>query len=186
MARVLLGISAGIAAYKSVDLASTLTQRGDEVITLMTPNAARFVTPLTFRAVTRQPVYTSTFEDTPDAGTEHVSLAHWGDLMVIAPATADLIARMAVGMADDIVTTTLLALAGPVIVAPAMNDRMWAHPTLRENIQRLRQLGYRVVEPEEGHLACGSVGPGRLAPTGTLVAAIDAALSGPAGDAPPG
>jgi phosphopantothenoylcysteine decarboxylase/phosphopantothenate--cysteine ligase len=177
MARVLLGVSAGIAAYKAADLASALTQRGHAVITLMTPNAARFVTPLTFRAITRQRVYTDTFEDLPEAGTEHISLAQWGELFLIAPATADLIARLAAGMGDDVVTTTALAFAGPVVLAPAMNDRMWAHPLVGANLARLRGLGHRIVEPDAGYLACGSVGPGRLASPERLLEAVDAALA---------
>lgn len=177
MAKILLGISAGIAAYKSVELASTLTQRGDSVITLMTPNSTKFVTPLTFRAVTRQKVFTDTFEDVPSANTEHISLAQWGDLIVIAPGTADLIARMAAGMADEIITTTLLAFKRPVLIAPSMNDHMWEHPLLRQNIEKLRSIGYRFIDPEDGHLACGSRGPGRLATTQRIIQTIDETLA---------
>jgi phosphopantothenoylcysteine decarboxylase/phosphopantothenate--cysteine ligase len=176
MARILLGVSAGIAIYKAVDLASTLTRRGDEVYTLMTPNARKFIAPLTFRAVTRQPVFTDTFEEDPEYRPEHISLSDWGEVMVIAPATADLIGRMACGLGDDILTTTLLAWAKPVVLAPAMNDRMWANPIVGENLAKLRRLGFLVVEPEEGRLACGSFGVGRLAEGGRIVEAIDAAL----------
>lgn len=175
--RILLGISAGIAAYKSAELASALSQRGDVVITLMTPNATKFIAPLTFRALTRQKVYTDTFEDTPDANTEHISLADWGDIFVVAPATADVIARMAAGMGNDVVTSTLLAFDGPVVVAPSMNDRMWAHPMVSGNVLRLRDIGHRIVEPQSGHLACGSVGPGRLAPVDSIIEAIDLSLA---------
>src|SRR6266511_4110983 len=138
MAQVLLGVSAGIAAYKAIELASSLTQRGDKVITLLTPKAREFVTPLSFRAVTRQKVFTEIFEDTPDSSTEHISLAQWGDLLVVAPATADLIGRMAAGLGDDIVTTTLLAFDRPVLLAPAMNDRMWANPLVSRNLEKLK------------------------------------------------
>jgi phosphopantothenoylcysteine decarboxylase/phosphopantothenate--cysteine ligase len=172
LAKILLGVSAGIAAYKAVDLASTLTQRGDRVVSLFTPNASRFITPLTLRAVTRERVYTDTFEDAPDGNTEHISLADWGDLVIVAPATADLIGRLAAGLADDIVTTTLLAFQGPVVVAPAMNDKMWAHALVQRNIQTLRDIGYVFVNPEDGHLACGSVGPGRLATTESILEAV--------------
>ncbi len=176
MANILLGVSAGIAAYKAADLASKLTQRGDAVTVLMTPRTQAFIAPLTFRAVTRRRVYTDIFEDAPDASTEHISLADWGELAVIAPATADLIARIAAGLGDDIVTSTLLAFDGPVLVAPAMNDRMWSHPIVVENLAKLERHGYRVVQPDEGHLACGHHGPGRLALTEVIVGAIDAAL----------
>ena len=176
MSRVLLGVSAGIAAYKTVDLASALTKRGDSVVCLLTPNALQFVTPLTFRAITRQRVYTDPFEDLPDANTEHISLASWAEVFMIAPATADLIGRIAAGLGDDIVTTTLLAFDGPVILAPSMNDKMWANRLVTRNLQTLREIGYRIVEPESGHLACGSVGPGRLPPTEALMAAIDRAV----------
>jgi phosphopantothenoylcysteine synthetase/decarboxylase len=176
MAHILLGVSAGIAIYKAVDLASTLTRRGDEVYTLMTPNARKFIAPLTFRAVTRQPVFTDTFEEDPEYRPEHISLSDWGQAMVIAPATADLIGRVAAGLGDDILTTTLLAWQKPVVLAPAMNDRMWAHPIVGENLEKLRKLGFKVVEPEEGHLACGSFGVGRLAENGRIIAALDTAL----------
>src|SRR5262249_34321204 len=163
MAHILLGVSAGIAIYKAVDLASTLTQRGDEVYTLMTPNARKFIAPLTFRAVTRQPVFTDIFDEDPEYRPEHISLSDWGQVLVIAPATADLTGRVAAGLGDDILTATLLAWQKPVVLAPAMNDRMWANPIVGENLVKLRKLGFKVVEPEAGHLACGSVGVGRLA-----------------------
>ena len=173
MANVLLGVSAGIAAYKSADLASRLTQRGDAVVTLMTPNALKFITPLTFRALTRRKVYTETFEDAPDADTEHISLAQWADVFIVSPATADLLARLAVGMGDDIVTTTALAFLGPRVLSPSMNDQMWSNPLVQANLARLSEVGYRVVEPDSGHLACGSFGPGRLAPVESIIEAID-------------
>ncbi len=179
MARVLLGVSGGIAIYKAVDLASTLTQQGDQVYTVMTPNARKFIAPLTFRAVTRQPVFTDTFEDDPELRPEHISLSEWGEAMVIAPATADLIGRIAAGLGDEILTTTLLAWQRSTVLAPAMNDLMWANPIVKANLEKLRGLGFTVVEPGEGHLACGSVGPGRLAENGRILAALDAALGRP-------
>jgi len=177
MAKILLGVSAGIAIYKAADLASKLTQRGDEVRTLMTPRALRFMTPIAFRAITRQPVYTDVFEEDPTSRPEHISLSEWCDLFFIAPATADLMARLAAGLGDDIVTVTALARQGPVVLAPAMNDRMWAHPSVTRNVQTLREFGYEVLEPESGHLACGSVGAGRLPEVPPLIAAIDSALT---------
>jgi phosphopantothenoylcysteine decarboxylase/phosphopantothenate--cysteine ligase len=176
MSRILLGVSAGIAIYKAADLASKLTQRGDEVRTLMTPNALEFMSPLTFRSVTRQPVYTSVFEEDPTSRPEHISLTEWAELMVIAPATADLIGQIAAGLGGNILTTALLACAKPVLIAPAMNDRMWANPLVRENVKKLRGVGYDVLDPESGHLACGSLGAGRLPECDTIIARIDLIL----------
>ena len=176
MSRVLLGVSAGIAIYKAVDLASTLTKRGDQVYTLLTPNAQKFISPLTFRAVTRQSVFTDLFGEDPEYRPEHISLSDWGQVLVIAPATADLIGRIAAGLGDDILTTTLLAWQKPVVLAPSMNDRMWANPIVQSNLLRLRGLGFRIVDPEEGHLACGSYGVGRLAENAVIIRALDEAL----------
>ena len=180
MANILLGVSAGIAIYKSADLASKLTQRGDCVRTLMTPHSLKFMTPLAFRAVTQQEVYADTFEDDPSGRIGHVALSEWADLMLIAPATADLLGRLAAGLGDNILTATALAFSKPVLVAPAMNDQMWANPIVRDNIQKLDKVaGYRFIEPESGHLACGSFGPGRLASAEKLIEAIDEVLKSP-------
>ena len=176
MSRILLGVSAGIAAYKSADLASKLTQRGDEVRTILTPHALKFITPLTFQAVTQQPVYTDTFEDDPSYRPDHISLPEWADVVVISPATADLIGRAASGLGDNLLAVTLLACQQPVLFAPAMNDRMWENQIVQRNVSTLREVGYHIIEPESGHLACGSVGPGRLADTSTILKAIDDVL----------
>lgn len=162
---ILLGVTGGIAAYKSAGLASAWTQRGARVRVLMTPAATRFVTPLTFQALTRQPVVSDPWQvpETDTQRPEHIDAGLTADLFVVAPATADFLARYAHGFADDIVTLTLLAHAGPVLLAPAMNDRMWAHPAVEANLALLRARGCSVVEPGVGHLACGSVGAGRLA-----------------------
>jgi phosphopantothenoylcysteine synthetase/decarboxylase len=181
MANVILGVSAGIAIYKSVDLASKLTQRGDLVRVVMTPNALKFVTALTFRAVTRQEVYTDTFEDDPGYRPEHISLSDWADGMILAPATADLLGRLAAGLGDSLLAVTALAFPRlkPVVVAPSMNNHMWANAIVQANITRLRELlGYRFVEPGDGYLACGSVGPGRMAEVEMLLEALDSALAG--------
>jgi phosphopantothenoylcysteine synthetase/decarboxylase len=183
MARILLGVSAGIAIYKSADLASRLTQRGDEVRTILTPHALKFMTPLAFRAVTRQPVYVDAFEDDPAYRPEHISLPEWADVLCIAPATADVIGRIAAGLGDNLLVLTVLACQKPMLIAPAMNDRMWANPIVHANVEKLRAAGYRVLEPGSGHLACGSVGPGRMAEPDELVAAIDAALGAARGSA---
>ena len=179
MAHVLLGVSAGIAAYKVVDLASKLTQRGHEVRTVMTPHALKFVTPLSFRAVTLQPVYTDTFEDDPGYRPEHISLPEWADLIFVAPATADFIARVAAGLGDNLLAITLISSVKPVIFAPAMNDRMWANPIVRKTIASLKEVGYRFLEPGTGRLACGSYGAGRLPETAEMMDAIDASLKRP-------
>ena len=176
MARILLGVSAGIAAYKSADLASKLTQRGDEVRTILTPRALAFITPLTLQAVTQGPVYTE-FDDDPVERPDHISLPEWADLVIVAPATADILAKIAAGFGDNLLTTTLLACTRPVLLAPAMNDRMWGNSIVQDNINKLRGHGYHFVDPEEGHLACGTVGPGRLAETERLLSAIDATLA---------
>jgi phosphopantothenoylcysteine decarboxylase/phosphopantothenate--cysteine ligase len=181
MTKVLLGVSGGIAIYKAADLASKLTGRGDEVRTLMTPAAIKFVTPVVFRAVTRQPVYTDPFEEEPTSRPEHITLSEWADVFLLAPATADLIAQIAAGTGDNIVTLTVLAWPlreKPVVVAPAMNDRMWANPMVTRNVATLRQAGYEVLEPATGQLACGAVGAGRLGEVEELMGAVDAALVG--------
>ncbi len=177
MARILLGVSAGIAIYKSADLASKLTQKGHEVRVILTPHALKFMTPLAFRAVTRQPVYTDTFEDDPAYRPEHISLPEWADILVIAPATADVIGRIACGLGDNLLVLTALACEKRIVLAPAMNDRMWANPIVQGNIERLKAVGYHFLEPGSGHLACGSVGPGRMAEVPELHSAIDAELA---------
>ena len=162
---ILLGVTGGIAAYKAAGLSSTWTQRGAEVRVMMTAAATRFVTPLTFQSLTRQPVYTDIWRAEEDAQhrPEHIDVSEGGDLFIVAPATANFLARAAHGFADDIVTLTLVAFQGPVLIAPAMNDRMWANPAIRENVDTLRRRGVEIIEPEVGHLACGSYGAGRLA-----------------------
>ena len=181
MAKVLLGVSAGISIYKSADLASKLTARGDQVRTIMTPHALKFMTPLTFQAVTLQPVHVDGFEDDPAYRPEHISLSEWPDVVLAAPATADLIARVAGGFGDNLLVLTILACRKPVVFAPAMNDRMWANPIVQGNLRKLREAGYEVLDPGAGRLACGSVGPGRMPEVEELMAAVDRALAGSAG-----
>ena len=179
MANILLGVSAGIAMFKSADLASKLTQEGHLVRTLMTPHALKFMTPLAFRAVTRESVYTDLFEEGSRGRIEHIELSEWADLLLIAPATADLLGRLAAGLGDDILTATALAYPGPVLAFPAMNDQMWANPIVQENIQRLRDLrGYELIDPASGHLACGSIGPGRLPDPDRILSEVDRVLDG--------
>jgi phosphopantothenoylcysteine decarboxylase/phosphopantothenate--cysteine ligase len=165
---VALGVGGGIAAYKAAELARALMERGFSVQVLMTRSAEEFVRPLTFAALTGRKVITNLFssnsaEDTLASSIEHIRVAQENQILVIAPATADLLAKLAHGLADDFLTTTYLAFTGPVVLAPAMNTNMWNHPATQENLRILRSRGHVIIEPDEGILACGMVGPGRLA-----------------------
>jgi phosphopantothenoylcysteine decarboxylase/phosphopantothenate--cysteine ligase len=164
----ILGVGGGIAAYKSAELARALMERGLRVQVILTASAQKFITPLTFAALTGRKVITDLFssgssEETLSSAIQHIAVAQENDVMVIAPATADLLAKLAHGHADDFLTTTHLAFTGPVVLAPAMNSNMWMHPATQANVAILNQRGYQIVEPEEGILACGMTGPGRLA-----------------------
>ena len=175
--RIALLIAGGIAAYKLVDLASALTQAGANVRVAMTPSSTRFVGAPSFRGVTGNPVLTGLWSggDSPEP---HVFLGDWAQVILLAPATANVIARVAGGESSDIVTATLLAARCPVVVAPAMNDAMWAKPAVQANVGRLRDRGLTVVEPEAGHLASGHVGAGRLAGAGRVMQAMADAVRG--------
>jgi phosphopantothenoylcysteine decarboxylase / phosphopantothenate---cysteine ligase len=179
--RVLLGVCGGVAAYKAAELLRALQDRGVDVEVALTASAERFITPLTFRALTGKRVYTSLWDTTeevdPEGPIEHIAVAQAIDTLVIAPATAHTLARLAHGMADDFLTTVALATTAPVIVAPAMNVNMWQHAATRDNLERLRRRGVRVVEPDSGYLACGMTGSGRLAPLPSIVEAVLAAGS---------
>ncbi len=172
--RVLLGVSGGIAAYKAVEVLRGLQRAGAEVRVVMTKAAARFVQPLTFEALSHHRVYTELFPDEGDPDVVHVALGGWPDLVLIAPATANLMGRMANGLADDLLTCTLLATGAPVVLAPAMETRMWEHPAVQRNVERLRATGYRMIGPEEGELASGARGLGRMAEPERIV---DAAVT---------
>ncbi|MBV5308034.1 bifunctional phosphopantothenoylcysteine decarboxylase/phosphopantothenate--cysteine ligase CoaBC [Chromatium okenii] len=160
--RLLLGIGGGISAYKSVDLVRRLKERGFDVRVVMTQAATTLVTPLTFQAVSGHPVRTTLLDPSAEAGMNHIELARWADWLLIAPATADLMARLAAGIADDLLTTLALATQAPLYLAPAMNQYMWRHPATQENLQILRERGARILGPAEGEQACGDVGPGRM------------------------
>jgi len=177
---VLLGVTGGIAAYKSAALASAWSQRGAVVRVLMTRAATKFVTPLTFKSITRQPVAADVWRAEEAGGyrPEHIDAGDAADLFIVAPATADFLARAAHGLADDIVCLTLLAHQGPVVFVPAMNDKMWAHPAVQANVATHRERGVHIIEPGDGHLACGSVGPGRLADLGEIDSFVATLLSG--------
>jgi phosphopantothenoylcysteine decarboxylase/phosphopantothenate--cysteine ligase len=178
--RVVLGVSGGVAAYKAAELVRRLQQERLDVQVVMTRNAQEFVAPLTFAALTGQKVITGMFAGEAPANVEsaieHIAVAQALDVLVIAPATADILAKLARGIADDFLTTLYLATKAPVILAPAMNVNMWDHPATQENIQALRARGVNVVSPEEGYLACGMTGSGRLAATEAIAQAVLAAL----------
>lgn len=174
---VALGVGGGIAAYKAAELARALMERGFSVQVLMTRSAEEFVRPLTFAALTGKKVLTHLFgalspEDTLDSAIEHIRVAQENQILVIAPATADLLAKLAHGLADDFLTTAYLAFTGPVVLAPAMNTNMWNHPATQENVRILRARGHVMVEPGEGILACGMIGPGRLAEPEVIAQAV--------------
>jgi hypothetical protein len=172
---ILLCVTGSIAAYKAADLASKLKQAGHDVTALMTEAAQRLVTPSTFLNLTGNHVFTDLWD--PHGQTQHIALTDRADLVIVAPATANTLAKIAHGLADDMVSTTLLAVSSPVLVCPAMNARMWRHPTVQKNLGLVRELGYHVLEPSAGNLACGHVGPGRLPETPELLAAVDALLA---------
>jgi len=181
---IVLGVGGGIAAYKSAELARLLLQQGHAVQVVMTAGAQEFIRPLTFAALTGRKVITSLFaagepEATLSSAIEHISVAQENDLLVVAPATADLLAKFAHGLADDFLSTMYLAFRGPVVLAPAMNTHMWLHAATQGNLDTLRRRGHRVVEPGEGELACGMVGPGRLAEPGQIAAAVAAEIRRP-------
>lgn len=160
--KVILGVTGGIAVYKACDLTSKLVQAGADVRVVMTESAAKFVSPLTFQALSRNEVYTDTFVENSPEKIAHIDVADWADIAIIAPATANFIAKMAYGLADDMLSTILLATRAEVYIAPAMNVHMYDHPTVVENMQRLADRGCHFIEPGAGYLACGYVGKGRL------------------------
>ncbi len=160
--RILLGVSGGIAAYKSCELVRRLRDLGAEVRVVMTENAAHFVSATTFQALSGQPVRTSLWDAEAEAAMGHIELARWAERIIIAPASADLIARLAHGMANDLLTTVCLASAAPLYVAPAMNQQMWAHPAVQANVDTLRQRGVHLLGPASGDQACGDIGSGRM------------------------
>lgn len=171
---VVLGVTGGVAIYKAVALASKLTQKGVLVDVVMTEAACRFVTPLQFAAVTRRSVHLNPWE--AERQPEHIALAERPDLIVVAPATANTLAKLAHGVADNLLTATLLASRKPVLVAPAMNVGMWEAAATRENMETLRRRGYHVVGPDAGYLACGDIGAGRMSEPKDILAAMDTIL----------
>ncbi len=177
MTRILLIVGGGIAAYKAAELIRLLKTRGHAVRCVMTESAHHFVTPMTLAALSEDKVYTTLWDLKDEAEMGHIQLSRQADLIVVAPATADLMARMVAGLANDLATTLLLATDKPVLVAPAMNVRMWSHAATVRNVAQLRADGVTVMQPDEGMMACGEYGPGRLPEPPAIVAAIDAMLA---------
>ncbi len=169
---ILLGVTGGVAAYKACELARRFRQGGDEVQVVLTPAAARFVAPLQFQALTGRPARVELFDEAHEAAMGHIELARWADLVVVAPASADFIARIAHGRADDLLATLCLATDAPLWLAPAMNHRMWTHPATRDNVALLESRGVRFVGPADGEQACGEAGPGRMSEPEEIVAAV--------------
>ncbi len=176
--RICLGVTGCIAAYKSAELASTLVQRQAEVRVVMTESATRLVGPATFEALTGGPVYTSLWHAESSSRMQHISLADWAEVVVVAPATANIIGKTACGIADDLLSTLLITVDVPVLFAPAMNVRMWKNRIVQSNVERLRANGYRFIDPEEGFLACGAVGVGRLANPERILSVLTEVLAG--------
>ena len=170
---ILVAISGGIAAYKGAELVRLLKKQGAVVRVILSRGATEFITPLTMQALSGEPTHTELLDEAAEAGMGHIELARWADLMIIAPATADVIARLAQGRADDLLTTVALATPAPVAVAPAMNQQMWSHAATQENIQMLAARDIQIVGPDAGEQACGDVGPGRLLEPEAIVMALN-------------
>jgi phosphopantothenoylcysteine decarboxylase/phosphopantothenate--cysteine ligase len=173
---IVLGVTGSIAAYKSAELASLLVKRNYAVHVIMTTAATKFITPMTLQAISQNPVHVDMFDSSGSWEISHIALARRADLILVAPATADFIARMAAGMADDLLTVTILAATAPVMLAPAMNVEMYAKPIQQEKIAYLKKFGYRFIEPESGRMACGTEGQGRLAGPDVIVDAVEQAF----------
>ncbi|WFR65378.1 bifunctional phosphopantothenoylcysteine decarboxylase/phosphopantothenate--cysteine ligase CoaBC [Paenibacillus amylolyticus] len=171
--KIVLGVTGGIAAYKAATLCSRLVQKGADVHVIMTASATQFITELTLQTLTRNTVYTDTFDEREPAVVSHIHLADLADLVLVAPATANVIAKMAHGMADDMLSTTLLATTAPVMIAPAMNVHMYDHPAVKHNMNLLVERGAMMIEPGEGLLACGYVGKGRLEEPESIVDVVE-------------
>ena len=170
--RILLGVSGGIAAYKAAELVRRLREAGAQVRVVMTPAATAFITPLSLQALSGQEVRCDLFDPSAEAGMGHIELARWADLILIAPATADLMARLAHGLADDLLSTLVLASTAPLTLAPAMNQAMWRHPATQDNLRTLSGRGVRILGPVDGGQACGDSGPGRMLEAAEIAAAL--------------
>ncbi|WJP98617.1 bifunctional phosphopantothenoylcysteine decarboxylase/phosphopantothenate--cysteine ligase CoaBC [Macrococcus bovicus] len=172
--KILLSVTGGIAAYKAIDLTSKLVQRNHEVKVMMTPSAREFITPLPFQALSRHEVHSDIFDETEPDVIKHIDLADWADVNIIAPATASTIGKLAHGIADNMVTTTLIASTKPTFIAPAMNSNMYSHPAVQENIRKLSAMGYHFIDPGSGFLACGYIAKGRMSEPLDIIRAVEA------------
>ena len=177
---IIVAVCGGIAAYKVADVVSKLVQLGAGVTVCMTAEAQKFITPLTFEALSGRPVRTGTFTLVESSDPQHISLTERADLMLVAPATTNTIAKVAHGLTDDLVSLMICAAACPVVFAPAMNNRMWAHPIAQENAAKLKSIGYHFIGPEDGWLACRNTGPGRLSEPAKIVDELARMLPAPA------
>ncbi len=175
--RILLGVTGGIAVYKSPDLVRRLIERGCEVQVAMTDAAQRFVGPVTFQAVSGNPTRTDLWDVDAEAAMGHIELARWADLVIIAPASADFLARMTHGLADELLTTLCLATEAPIVVAPAMNHVMWSNTATQDNMETLKTRGVHVIGPAEGDQACGETGPGRMVEPMEIVNQVEELLA---------
>ena len=162
---IVLGVTGGIAAYKACEIVRALRKEGAGVRVILTASGARFITPLSLQTLSKNPVYTDLFDLITESEIGHISLAQRANLLVIAPATANILGKIRGGIADDMLSTVAMATAAPVLLAPAMNSQMYASAAVRENVEVLQERGFTFVDPDEGELACGTVGPGRLADT---------------------
>ena len=172
---ILLGVTGSIAAYKAADITSRLTKPGHNVDVILTESGSRIITPLTLQTLSRNKVYMDMFEEITPSEVKHISLAKKADVVLIAPATANIIGKIAYGIADDFLSTVVMAAANdtPVFIAPAMNTNMYENPIVQDNIEKLRSYGYRFIEPKESLLACGDLGKGALADVDTIVEIIE-------------
>ena len=169
---ILLGVTGGIAAYQAVELVGMLRSRLADVRVIMTKASTRFITPLTLETVSEHPVSVDMFDETYHPSIEHITLGRMADIVVVAPATGNFIGKIANGIADDMLTTTIMAARAPIIICPAMNEKMWLNPIVQDNVGKLKRLGYYFVNPEYGEMACGGEGWGRLARLDKIVAAV--------------
>ena len=176
MASILFGVTGGIAAYKAADIANKLVKAGHDIKVIMTRSAQEFITPLTFQTLTKHQVYTDMFNDPFAEDVKHISLAKWADVAVIAPCTANVIGKLANGIADDMLTTVIMATSTTKLICPAMNTAMYENAAVQRNLELLKGDGYCFVEPRESRLACGDVGKGALAETETIIEKIEGIL----------
>lgn len=174
MNNILLGVTGSIAAYKAADIANNLTKKGYSVNVIMTKNATEFISPLTMETLSKNPVYNDSFERTSEFDVEHIGLSKKADVVLIAPATANIIGKIASGIADDLLSTIVMAVKDkPIVICPAMNTNMYENPIVQKNISTLSDLGYIFIDPRESMLACGDLGKGALAETDTIIEFID-------------